>query len=421
MRKASDKLQHILADNIRQFRQEKKLSQEALADLCGLHRTYIGSIERCERNVTLSTLEVLAKALAIKPFELLKKNSKKIIFTKSQRIKESGLTIYDAISIGDINYWYSRDELAHLLNHGLKNICVAGLPIRSRSKYIKEKVCQILGYSIPKSFKKIQPRFLGQQFDVYVQKSNNLQIWNEEVSPLRRYVLIKLSGDDFVEAVKVIVGSELAVLDKTGTLTQKFQAKFLLPNKAHQLLSKADSAKIKSFLALCNESPKFLNVSPISNPDSSSLLEISVLYKKLQMIVGMQFSDKGTTQERNRGASLHKIVCKILGYQHYQDSGKFPDIKHQLLEVKLQTATTIDLGCINPESEEYLDISINQQKIRACDIRYAIFYGDIQHGIVTIKHLSLVIGGEFFKNFPQFGGNVINKKIQIPLAKDFFD
>ena len=39
--------------------------------MCGLHRTYIGSIEREERNVTLSTLEVIAEALGISVTELL--------------------------------------------------------------------------------------------------------------------------------------------------------------------------------------------------------------------------------------------------------------------------------------------------------------------------------------------------------------
>lgn len=64
-------LRPILAQNIRTFRKSRGISQEKLADLCELHRTYIGSIEREERNVTLSTLEVLAGALDISVAELL--------------------------------------------------------------------------------------------------------------------------------------------------------------------------------------------------------------------------------------------------------------------------------------------------------------------------------------------------------------
>ena len=56
---------------MRTYRKRHGLSQEALADACDLHRTYIGSIERCERNVTLSTLEVLAEALNVSVPELL--------------------------------------------------------------------------------------------------------------------------------------------------------------------------------------------------------------------------------------------------------------------------------------------------------------------------------------------------------------
>ena len=53
-------LRAILAENLRMFRKDHGYSQEALADLCELHRTYIGSVERQERNVTLSTLDALA-------------------------------------------------------------------------------------------------------------------------------------------------------------------------------------------------------------------------------------------------------------------------------------------------------------------------------------------------------------------------
>jgi transcriptional regulator with XRE-family HTH domain len=47
------------------------LAQRELADLCGLHRTYVGAIERAERNVTLSTLEVFSKALGVSVADLL--------------------------------------------------------------------------------------------------------------------------------------------------------------------------------------------------------------------------------------------------------------------------------------------------------------------------------------------------------------
>jgi len=65
LRQPSPKLMQALSDKIRSRRKEIKLSQEGLAERCDLHRTYIGSVERGERNVTLSTLEVIAKALKL--------------------------------------------------------------------------------------------------------------------------------------------------------------------------------------------------------------------------------------------------------------------------------------------------------------------------------------------------------------------
>lgn len=70
-RSQSHSLRATLATNIRAFRKAHGYSQEELANLCGLHRTYIGSVERKERNVSLSTLEVLAKALEVSVPELL--------------------------------------------------------------------------------------------------------------------------------------------------------------------------------------------------------------------------------------------------------------------------------------------------------------------------------------------------------------
>jgi transcriptional regulator with XRE-family HTH domain len=69
-------LRATLAENIRTFRKAHGLSQEELADLCDLHRTYIGSVEREERNVSLSTLEVFSQALRVSVAELLTPRAK---------------------------------------------------------------------------------------------------------------------------------------------------------------------------------------------------------------------------------------------------------------------------------------------------------------------------------------------------------
>jgi transcriptional regulator with XRE-family HTH domain len=61
----------ILSGNIRRLRREKGWSQEQLAEQCGLHRTYIGAIERSERNIGLDNLERLAKAFDIPVSTLL--------------------------------------------------------------------------------------------------------------------------------------------------------------------------------------------------------------------------------------------------------------------------------------------------------------------------------------------------------------
>lgn len=67
-------LQRILAENVLFLRKEMGISQEKLAEICGYHRTYIGAIERGERNVTLSTIEALSFAFGINPYQLLVPN-----------------------------------------------------------------------------------------------------------------------------------------------------------------------------------------------------------------------------------------------------------------------------------------------------------------------------------------------------------
>ena len=53
------------AQRLRLQRQDRGLSQEELADLAGLHRTYVGSVERAERNISIDSMERLAEALGL--------------------------------------------------------------------------------------------------------------------------------------------------------------------------------------------------------------------------------------------------------------------------------------------------------------------------------------------------------------------
>jgi transcriptional regulator with XRE-family HTH domain len=62
---------NVFASNLRTLREKAGLSQEELAHRAGLHRTYVGSIERGERNVCLKNIERLANALKVDPIKLL--------------------------------------------------------------------------------------------------------------------------------------------------------------------------------------------------------------------------------------------------------------------------------------------------------------------------------------------------------------
>ena len=336
-----------------------------------------------------------------------------------QAIALSEFDIYTFIEVGDPVYWIPAQHLETLLNEKLVGLNLYGLALRTRSKTVKTAVCEALGYRVPTSFKKTQPRFFGQQLDIYTQKSLNLQIWNEELSPTRRYAIIQVLEDDTIGKVKVVNGQQLAILDTTGTITTKYQASLELGTERCELVAPEDTPPMWPHL---NEGLVFYQTtSPVQEPRSGELRPIREIFERLSTLVGQTFPDPGMDQERNRGAALHNLACRVLGYSRYEDTGQFPDIKHQLLELKLQTSPTIDLGLVEPCSQDYLDVQqLGHTQPRHCDTRYALFYA-VTDGIrVTLTHLFVTTGEKFFTRFRKFGGKGINGKIQIPLPRDFF-
>jgi transcriptional regulator with XRE-family HTH domain len=71
MSKNSLSLNEIVGINLREIRKERGLSQEDFAEVCGLHRNYLSSIERGERNITLDILSQIAAAINVSPIQLL--------------------------------------------------------------------------------------------------------------------------------------------------------------------------------------------------------------------------------------------------------------------------------------------------------------------------------------------------------------
>ena len=70
-RKGHKRAVDVFAENLRKVRKAKGLSQEELAAIAGLHRTYVGSVERGERNITFDSAECLAQALGLRLVDLL--------------------------------------------------------------------------------------------------------------------------------------------------------------------------------------------------------------------------------------------------------------------------------------------------------------------------------------------------------------
>lgn len=70
-------IKKIFGKNIRVARDSKNITQEQLAELCGLHRTYIGSVERGERNISLENISKIAQALKVNISDLFKKTDAK--------------------------------------------------------------------------------------------------------------------------------------------------------------------------------------------------------------------------------------------------------------------------------------------------------------------------------------------------------
>ncbi|WP_146077426.1 hypothetical protein [Rathayibacter rathayi] len=339
------------------------------------------------------------------------------------QIRESVLlartSIYAEPALANEPEFYNPEQLEVLLSHFLVGSTeLSGLPVRTRSKVAKTLVAQALGYDVPLTFQRTQPRLPHPNIDVYAQQANNLQVWNAELDASRRYVIIGLDSIGHVHAVRVIAGANLAAYDTTGTLTSKFQAA-RKADLGSKLVGGYDTPSFRRAMEPSDDVSAAQGTSPITRPHAGQVVSIAGAYGALSSLVGRTFRDPGLTQERLRGEVIHRATCQALHLSSFADQGQFPDIKSQVIEVKLQLARTVDLGLELPSSET--PIASLDGVLSARDVRYALFYGErVDQTSFTITSLVLTTGADFFSEYQQFRGKVSNSKLQLRLPVDFY-
>lgn len=312
-------------------------------------------------------------------------------------------------------------ELQLLLRAELPGLHVPG-HIKTRSKNAKQHVATVLGYGQQSSFTRTRPAFPAQNLTVGVQNADNLQIWGEDPAEIpddRRFVLLRLDNSDCIENVRVVEWQNIKHWDRTGTLTTKLQASRRSGRQGSALVSDLDTKKFTETLSPSATAwSRLAKMSAADLPRPVSTLPIREMYERLVELVGCELDDSNS--DRIRGESLQQLVCSQLGIGEYSNPSNWPDNPLQVLEIKLQTARTIDLGAVLPSSKDpVVGLGTN---IRFCDGRYLVVYGEPASGNrIRITEVVLTTGLNFFDEFQQFEGNVVNSKAQLRIPKEFFE
>ena len=249
-------------------------------------------------------------------------------------------------------------------------------------------------YEILPPKKKGIPKITREFIDTYIVtsgKSYNLQVWNR--IPASKTLLIKLQENNNLKCndvrfvfvrIDVEKNNIASVIILTPDYIVSKFGKFGKPTIKHQLLI---SSKIRKEICESKENILFYqdtnkltyllkhNFEPpkenmAGEPSAQELFSIKLIKEIVaEKLIGEKLEAAAT---KNRGQALERKVLDLLGYTNNKNEqlyGAFPDIRNQLLEVKIQDSPTVDLGKFSPEYEE---IVIEHLNITTYDIRYLI-------------------------------------------------
>jgi hypothetical protein len=253
---------------------------------------------------------------------------------------------------------------------------------------------EINSYEIVPPKSKGVPKITREFIDTYIVTSGdsyNLQVWNR--LPASNTLLIKYdTGESLkcadvrfvfvrIDIAKSIVAS---VIILTAEYIEKHFGKFGKPTIKHQLLisSKARKSIFESadkILSFPDSRKLSYNITHdyippksgmVEEPDIKELYSIALLKEMVaKKLIGRKLHAAAT---KNRGQALERMVLELLGYVVKEKDllyGAFPDIRNQLLEVKVQDSPTVDLGRFSPEREEFV---VEEKNLTTFDVRYLI-------------------------------------------------
>ena len=338
----------------------------------------------------------------------------------------------------------SPDELVARLK-GLigKKIPMTGKPRTDGSNfrklvtnYLLEKYMPEVSkeYKIIPKRKKGVPTFLREYIDTYIVttgKAYNLQVWNRD--PLSDSIQVDLKNGEVLLArdVRFVFGkidknnSIESIIIMTPEYIEKTFGKFSKPTIKHQLIisnkKREEIIKNRSMIiedrdltdeVLAKKDMKISKDTKIKDEPDKVLPIESLDERVTDKLLGQCLDVSLSTKQR--GQQLERMVAYELGYDGLQDDleGGYPDIKNQMLEIKVQDSPTIDLGRYSPQFEEHINKNFTTRTVR-----YLIALTDSQNGM--IDGIIICPGDELGKNFTYVSAESYKFQKNIPMS--FFE
>ncbi|MCA0992966.1 nuclease [Pseudalkalibacillus hwajinpoensis] len=296
-------------------------------------------------------------------------------------------------------------------------------------------------FSIIPPRRKGVPKITREFLDSYIVtsgKNYNLQVWNRNPSidsvqieyvnspPLMtsdsRFVLTKVNTVSHeIESITIMTGDHIVKnFGKFGKPTVKQQL-IISQFKRDKILSNENSILFypddKEVSGVISDTVNLSNSSIRDNPVAGQILSLEKIKEIVQnKIIGTTLDNLST---KNRGQALEYLIAKELGYNIKEGDpleGGYPDIRNQVLEVKVQDSQTVDLGKYSPEFPEDINTGTNLG-FTTYNARYLIALTDPQTG--EVKGAVLCPGYKLGEHFTYVGEESYKCQRSIPM--DFFN